>query len=230
MRRLIFTAAFFIASMIAVAQPGSQKIACVDTDYVLLNIPEYGDAQEELNVLSEKYLLEINNLKKKFDKLQKDFDAQSVLMTDDQKKKKEAELEAKEAEIKSLQMKYFGPDGELATKRSELIQPIQEKIYNAITNIALVKNYAFVLDKASGTTILYFNDKNDISDDVLDEIGSVMQTVRREDRKKASATSSKSTSSPKTSTSSSSHSSSSSSPSPSPSSGAGAGKAVKGKK
>lgn len=228
MRRLIFTAAFFIASMIAVAQPGSQKIACVDTDYVLLNIPEYGDAQEELNVLSEKYLLEINNLKKKFDKLQKDFDAQSVLMTDDQKKKKEAELEAKEAEIKSLQMKYFGPDGELATKRSELIQPIQEKIYNAITNIALVKNYAFVLDKASGTTILYFNDKNDISDDVLDEIGSVMQTVRREDRKKASATSSKSTSSPKTSTSSSSHSSSS--PSPSPSSGAGAGKAVKGKK
>lgn len=228
MRRLIFTAAFFIASMIAVAQPGSQKIACVDTDYVLLNIPEYGDAQEELNVLSEKYLLEINNLKKKFDKLQKDFDAQSVLMTDDQKKKKEAELEAKEAEIKSLQMKYFGPDGELATKRSELIQPIQEKIYNAITNIALVKNYAFVLDKASGTTILYFNDKNDISDDVLDEIGSVMQTVRREDRKKASATSSKGTSSPKTSTISSSHSSSSSSSSPS--SGAGAGKAVKGKK
>lgn len=228
MRRLIFTAAFFIASMIAVAQPGSQKIACVDTDYVLLNIPEYGDAQEELNVLSEKYLLEINNLKKKFDKLQKDFDAQSVLMTDDQKKKKEAELDAKEAEIKSLQMKYFGPDGELATKRSELIQPIQEKIYNAITNIALVKNYAFVLDKASGTTILYFNDKNDISDDVLDEIGSVMQTVRREDRKKASATSSKGTSSPKTSTISSSHSSPSSSPSPS--SGAGAGKAVKGKK
>ena len=228
MRRLIFTAAFFIASMIAVAQPGSQKIACVDTDYVLSNIPEYGDAQEELNVLSEKYLVEINNLKKKFDKLQKDFDAQSVLMTDDQKKKKEAELEAKEAEIKSLQMKYFGPDGELATKRSELIQPIQEKIYNAITNIALVKNYSFVLDKASGTTILYFNDKNDISDDVLDEIGSVMQTVRREDRKKASATSSKGTSSPKTSTSSSSHSSSSSSPSPS--SGAGAGKAAKGKK
>ncbi len=228
MRRLIFTAAFFIASMIAVAQPGSQKIACVDTDYVLSNIPEYGDAQEELNVLSEKYLLEINNLKKKFDKLQKDFDAQSVLMTDDQKKKKEAELNAKEAEIKSLQMRYFGPDGELATKRSELIQPIQEKIYNAITNIALVKNYSFVLDKASGTTILYFNDKNDISDDVLDEIGSVMQTVRREDRKKASATSSKGTSSPKTSTISSSHSSPS--PSPSPSSGAGAGKAVKGKK
>ena len=123
-------------------------------------------------------------------------------------------------------MRYFGPDGELATKRSELIQPIQEKIYNAITNIALVKNYAFVLDKASGTTILYFNDKNDISDDVLDEIGSVMQTVRREDRKKASATSSKGTASPKTSASSGSHSSSS----PSPSSGAGAGKAVKGKK
>lgn len=213
MRRLIFTAALFFTSMIAAAQQGTQKIACVDTDYVLQNIPEYGDAQEELNVLSEKYLLEINNLKKKFDKLQKDFDAQSVLMTDDQKKKKETELETKEAEIKALQVKYFGPDGELATKRAELVQPIQEKIYNAITNIALVKNYAFVLDKASGTTILYFNDKNDISDDVLDEIGSVMQTVRREDRKKAAATSSRGTSSPKSPANSSSNSN------PSPNSG-----------
>lgn len=59
-------------------------------------------------------------------------------------------------------------------------------MYNAINQIALVKNYAFVFDKASGTTMLYCNEKNDISDDVLDEIGNVMQTVRREDRKKSS--------------------------------------------
>ena len=81
-------------------------------------------------------------------------------------------------------MQYFGPDGELFAKRIELIQPIQEKIYNAITQVAQIKNYAFVFDKAAGTTILYCNDKFDISDDVLDEIGNVMQTVRRQDRKR----------------------------------------------
>ena len=100
------------------------------------------------------------------------------------KRKKEEAILAKDQEVKTLQMKYFGPDGELFTKRNELVQPIQEKVYNAINQIALIKNYAFVFDKATGTTILYSNEKNDISDDVLDEIGNVMQTVRREDRKK----------------------------------------------
>ena len=89
-------------------------------------------------------------------------------------------------------MQYYGPEGELFTKRVELIQPIQEKIYNAITQIAQVKNYSFVFDKAAGTTILFCNDKFDISDDVLDEIGNVMQTVRRADRKRAASTSSNS--------------------------------------
>ncbi|MBQ4205614.1 MAG: OmpH family outer membrane protein, partial [Bacteroidales bacterium] len=73
---------------------------------------------------------------------------------------------------------------ELFSKKVELIQPIQEKVYNAIQQVAQVKNYAFVLDKAAGNTILYCNEKFDISDDVLDEIGNVMQTVRRQDRQR----------------------------------------------
>ena len=93
-------------------------------------------------------------------------------------------ISAKRQEAESLRMKYFGPDGELFTKRSELIQPIQEKVYNAINQVALTKNYAFVFDKAAGTSILFCSDKNDISDEILDEIANVMQTVRREDRKK----------------------------------------------
>jgi hypothetical protein len=108
-----------------------------------------------------------------------------VLLSDEMKNKKESAIAAKEQEIAELQMQYFGPQGELFTKKIELIQPIQEKVYNAITQVAQVKNYAFVLDKASGTTILYCNDKFDISDEVLDEIGNVMQTVRRQDRKRS---------------------------------------------
>ncbi|MBO7459851.1 MAG: OmpH family outer membrane protein, partial [Bacteroidales bacterium] len=112
----------------------------------------------------------------------------AILLSDDMKNKKEAAIAAKEQELAALQMQYFGPDGELFSNRIELIQPIQEKIYNAINQVAQVKNYAFVFDKSAGTTLLYCNEKLDISDDVLDEIGNVMQTVRRQDRKRSGST------------------------------------------
>lgn len=167
----------------------NQKIAYVDTDYILQNIPEYSDAQEEINQMSLKWEKELKALRKKVDDMKREYQTESILLSEDQKKKKETAIDEKEQELAQLQMQYYGPQGELFTKRVELIQPIQEKIYNAINQVAMTKNYAFVLDKASGTTILYCNEKNDISDDVLDEIGNVMQTVRRQDRKRGSATS-----------------------------------------
>ena len=167
---------------------GNQKMAYVDTEYILQNIPEYGDAQEEVNQMSLAWEKEIRDLRTKLDKMIRDYQTESVLLPDDMKNKKEAAIAAKEQEIAALQMQYFGPEGQLFTKRTELIQPIQEKIYNAINQIALVKNYSFVFDKASTATLLYCNEKLDISDDVLDEIGNVMQTVRRADRKRSSGT------------------------------------------
>lgn len=164
---------------------GNQKFAYVDTDYILQNIPEYGDAQEEINQMSVKWEKELKTLRNKLEQMQRDYQTESVLLSDDMKTKKEEAIAAKEQELTNLQMQYFGPQGELFSKRVELIQPIQEKIYNAINQVAQIKNYAFVFDKAAGTTVLYCNDKFDISDDVLDEIGNVMQTVRRADRKRA---------------------------------------------
>ena len=167
---------------------GNQKFAYVDTEYILLNIPEYGDAQEEINQMSVGWQKELKNMRDKLDQMKRDYQTESVLLSDDMKNKKEAAIAAKEQELAALQMQYFGPEGELFTKRIELIQPIQEKIYNAINQVAQVKNYSFVFDKAAGTTLLYCNEKLDISDDVLDEIGNVMQTVRRQDRKRSGST------------------------------------------
>ena len=116
--------------------------------------------------------------------LDREYQAESVLLSEDQKRKKKEAITAKRQEAENLRMQYYGPEGELFAKRAELIQPIQEKVYNAINQVALTKNYAFVFDKAAGTTMLYCSDKNDISDEILDEIGNVMQTVRREDRRK----------------------------------------------
>jgi outer membrane protein len=184
--RLVLLALFLTMGVTMVKAQGNQKYAYVDTDYILQNIPEYGDAQEEINQMSVNWQKELKTLRDKLDQMKRDYQTESVLLSDDMKNKKEAAIAAKEQELAALQMQYFGPEGQLFTKRIELIQPIQEKVYNAINQVAQVKNYSFVFDKAAGTTILYCNDKFDISDDVLDEIGNVMQTVRRQDRKRSS--------------------------------------------
>ena len=185
-KSILLIVVMFVMGITALNAQQAQRIAYVDSNYILDNIPEYGDAQEEINSLSKGWENEIKAIKQTVEEMYREYQSESVLLSEAQKRKKEEDIVAKEQEARNLQMQYFGPDGELFTKRTELIQPIQEKIYNAINQIAMTKNYAFVFDKATGTTILYCNDKNDISDDVLDEIGNVMQTVRREDRKRSS--------------------------------------------
>lgn len=183
-RKSILMMAVLFLLGIATANAQNQRIAYVDSDYILENIPEYGDAQEEINQMSKQWEKEITALFQEAQELDREYQTESVLLSEDQKRKKKEAITAKRQEAEALRMQYYGPEGELFTKRTELIQPIQEKVYNAINQIAQLKNYAFVFDKASGTTMLYCNEKNDISDDVLDEIGNVMQTVRREDRKR----------------------------------------------
>jgi len=176
-----------IAFISIVSFSNAQKYAYVDTDYILQNIPEYTDAQDQLNEMSRIWQEEIEAEFVKVEEMYKDYQAEAVLLPEDLKKKREDQIINKEREIKELQNKRFGSDGDLFIKRQELIKPIQEKIYNAIEEIATTKNYAFVFDKGGSLTLLYTNPKYDISDDILDEISSVMQTVRREDRKGSSS-------------------------------------------
>ena len=168
---------------------GGQKIVYVDSEYIMSNIPEYADAQEELDALSNKWQKEVKVVFDKVEEMYAKYQTERLLLSEDQKKAREDAIVAKEQEAKNLQMQYFGSEGQLYQKRTELVQPIQEKIYTAMQEVAQSKNYAFILDLASGTSVLYANDKNDISDDVLDQLGNVMQTVRREDRRKAGNTS-----------------------------------------
>ena len=183
-KSILLLVVMFLLGITTINAQQNQRIAYVDSDYILENIPEYGDAQEEINQLSKQWEKEITALFQEAQELDREYQTESVLLSEDQKRKKKEAITAKRQEAENLRMQYYGPEGELFSKRAELIQPIQEKVYNAINQIAQLKNYAFVFDKASGTTMLYCNEKNDISDDVLDEIGNVMQTVRREDRKK----------------------------------------------
>ena len=190
MKTLVMTAALFCGMVSAQAQilgGGSQKIVYVDSEYIMENIPEYGDAQEELNSLSAKWQGEVKAVYDKVEEMYSKYQTEMLLLSEDQKRAREQAIVAKEQEAKNLQMQYFGSEGQLYQKRTELIQPIQEKVYTAMKELAQQKNYGFILDMASGTSILWASDKNDVSDDVLDQLGNVMQTVRREDRRRAGA-------------------------------------------
>lgn len=181
--------------LIATASTFAQKYAFVDSDYILENIPEYQDALDILDEFSIDWQKEIEQKFSEVDALYREYQAEAVLLPEDMKRQRENEIIQKEKAAKDLQKQRFGRDGDLFIKRQELIQPIQEKVYNAIEEIAETQNYALIFDKAGSLTILYAKAKYDLSDDVLDEVGTVMQTVRREDRKRTSPSSSQGSSS-----------------------------------
>lgn len=148
-----------------------QKFAFVDTEYILDNIPEYTEAQAQLDEMSNTWQKEIEAKFAEVDKRYRDYQAQSVLLPEDMKKKKEQEIIDLEKEAKNLQRTRFGKDGDLFKKRQELVKPIQEKIYNAIQEIATNGNYAVIFDKSGAMSMLYANPKYDVSDEVLDNLG-----------------------------------------------------------
>jgi outer membrane protein len=170
MKKIILATASLLLMGTAVM---AQKYAYIDSEYILKNIPEYETAQQKLDDMSMEWQKEIEKKYEEIEKLVKAYQAESVLLPDDLKKKREEEIIAKEKEAKDLQKKRFGKDGELFKKRQELIKPIQDKIYNAIEEIATLKSYAFVFDKSGSLTIMYADPKFDISDDVLKKIGNV---------------------------------------------------------
>lgn len=172
---------YLIVLLLSVLSLGgyAQKYACVDTEYILSNVPEYKQAQKELEEVSVQWQKEVEVKFQAVDRLYKAFQAEAVILPADLKAQKENEIIAAEKEAKNLQKQRFGNDGDLAKKRSELVKPIQDRIYNAIEKVAQEKNYSVVFDKAGGATILYVDNKTDISDLVLAELGYKISSQKR---------------------------------------------------
>ncbi|PCJ83179.1 MAG: hypothetical protein COA57_11855 [Flavobacteriales bacterium] len=149
----------------------AQRFAFVDTDYILENIPEYKAAQKELDDLSVRWQNQIEAKYAEIDRLYKAYQAEQILLTEDMKRKREDEIIQKEKEAKDYQKSRFGVDGELFTKRKELVEPIQNDIYNAVKELATTSNYAVIFDKASQSNILFADSKYNKSDQILKKLG-----------------------------------------------------------
>ena len=152
-------------------QMQAQKFALIDLEYILSNIPAYERANEQLNQTSKAWQAEVEALNTTAETLYKNYQNESVFLSEAQKKEREQAIVAKEKEAADLKKKYFGPEGELYKKRQSLVEPIQEEIYNAVKAIATAKGFQLILDRASDSAIVFASPAIDISNEVLAKLG-----------------------------------------------------------
>ncbi len=168
MNRFFFIGFLFIVASITAS---SQRIAVIDTKYILSNIPDYKILDKRIQVTSAEWQKEIDAKQATLERMYKDYDAEQYMLTDELKKKRQADIASKEKEIQELQKKRFGYQGDLFKERQNLVKPIQDKVYNAIQKLSVARSYDLVLDKSEGITVIFADPKMDKSDDVLRELG-----------------------------------------------------------
>jgi outer membrane protein len=147
------------------------KYAVINTKYILEKIPEYKEADKKLKELGDQWQSEIDGKQMALDKMYKNYEAEQFMLSDELKKKREEELFIKEKELRDLQKKRFGYEGDLFKERQKLVKPIQDKVYNAVQKMAVARAYDFILDKSEGITIIFADPKLDKSEDILKQLG-----------------------------------------------------------
>ena len=159
----------FIAAGFAAAH--AQKFALVDMEYILSNVPAYEVANNQLEQLSQRWQKEVEAVQREAETMYKNYQSQMPFLTDEQKKKEEANIVAKEKEAAEIRNKYFGPDGEMYKKRQSLMKPIQEEVYNAVKKVSEERGYMCIFDRASSADIIFASPRIDVSNDVLSKLG-----------------------------------------------------------
>ncbi|GAL87599.1 hypothetical protein Hsw_0347 [Sporocytophaga myxococcoides] len=149
----------------------AQKFGYIDSDYILKKLPEYSKAEKELNMLSSKWQADIEKMKKEYEKMQTDFKAEEILLTEEMKKERLDTLAGREKAIKEYQKKIFGFEGMIFLKRQELMKPVQDKVFEAVEKVAKSKSLQIIFDKSGDLVMVYTNPIHDYTDYVLEELG-----------------------------------------------------------
>lgn len=148
----------------------AQRIAYVDVNLVLESIQEYQDAQKELDRVAAGWRQDIAQEYDQIKAMYNRYQAEQVLLSDEARKQKEDEIMNREQQVREMQKEKFGPEGELFKKRQELVQPIQDKVYEAIEKYANDRGYDFIFDKGGAAGILFANPRYDVTSDVLESL------------------------------------------------------------
>lgn len=168
MKKIAVVLLVAVASVLAAS---AQKFALVDMEYIFKNVPAYEMANEQLNQLSQRWQKEVEAIGKEAETMYQNYLSDKVFLTEEQVKKREEEIVAKEKSATELRYKYFGPEGELYQKRQTLLKPIQDEVYNAIKKVAEERGYQTIFDRASSSDIIYASPRIDVSNEVLAKLG-----------------------------------------------------------
>jgi outer membrane protein len=166
-----FLGAFALLGLLAATPAQAQRLGYIDTEFIMGKMPEYAQAQTELNKLSDTWEKEIEVQQKDLDKMYRTYQAEEVVLTEPMKKKRQDELLKKEQEIKAYRTKQFGYEGQLFKKRQELNKPVQDRVFEAVEKMVKAKKLDIVFDKASEITMIYTNPTYDYTEYVLEELG-----------------------------------------------------------
>ena len=148
-----------------------QSIAYIDMSYILKNLPQYEQANEQLSMLSKRWQKEIDAAQQEARVMATNYQTEQIFLSEALRTQREQEIVKKEQEVLELKRKYFGQDGELYKKREALIKPIQDEIYNAIQDLANEKHIDVVKDRSADPALIYMSSKLDVSDQVLQKLG-----------------------------------------------------------
>lgn len=169
MKRIILILVAVVATTLGAS---AQKFALIDMEYIMGNIPAYERANEQLNQTSKKWQAEVEAIDNQAKTLYKNYQNEAAFLSEAQKKEREQAIVDKEKEASELKKKYFGPQGELYKKRTSLVEPIQDEIYNAVKSIATTRGFQLVLDRSSDAAgIIFASPSIDISNEVLAKLG-----------------------------------------------------------
>ena len=157
--------------VLSAATAVAQRYGFVDSDYITKNIPAFDAAQEQLDRLSQQWEKEVADGYEVVEQMYRAYQNEAALLSQDMRTRREEAIITKEREVKTLQNKYFGMEGDLFKKREELVKPIQDEILRAIREIAVEGNYTAIFDTATGGNVLFSNPRFDISDQVLEKLG-----------------------------------------------------------
>ncbi len=149
----------------------AQKFGFIDSEYILKQMPEYKQAEKEIDKLAKGWQKDLEKMYDEIQKMYRDYQAEEVLLTKEMKAERKALIAKKEKEAKDYQNKMFGYNGLLFLKRQDLIKPIQEKVYETVEKVSKRKKIQIMFDKSSGIVMIYMNPMHDYTDEILEEMG-----------------------------------------------------------
>ena len=171
MKKILLSILFLATLALGMTFAKDQPVAYIDMQYILKNLPQYEQANEQLTMLSKRWQKEVDAAQQEARVMATNYQTEQIFLSETMRAQREEEIVKKEQEVLELKRKYFGQEGELYKKREALIRPIQDEIYTAIQELANEKKIEVVKDRSADPALIYMSSKLDVSDQILQKLG-----------------------------------------------------------